>query len=150
MVEEKDPEEMNLNLAAALGAGDVSTQCFSIYVPNKDSSGNEIGNQRQWVLEAIRLLSEINGGATAMPPVEGGWVNEDGDIIWEQPVVVYSFIRPEPFLAQLSQIREFLHRMGRETRQGEVAFEFDGRFYRIRSFDPMETEESDDETNSTD
>jgi len=25
--------------------------------------------------------------------------------------------------------------MGRETKQGEVAFEFDGRFYRIRSFD---------------
>jgi len=26
--------------------------------------------------------------------------------------------------------------MGRETNQGEVAFEFDGRFYRIRQFDP--------------
>jgi hypothetical protein len=29
----------------------------------------------------------------------------------------------------------FLHRMGRETNQGEIAFEFDGRFYRIRNFD---------------
>ena len=26
-------------------------------------------------------------------------------------------------------------RLGRETRQGEVAFEFDGRFFRIREFD---------------
>jgi hypothetical protein len=38
----------------------------------------------------------------------------------------------EPFLPRL---REFLHRMGRETNQGEIAFEFDGRFYRIRTFD---------------
>ncbi|MDQ2733299.1 MAG: hypothetical protein M3Y56_16745 [Armatimonadota bacterium] len=95
-----------------------------------------MGNQRRWVLEAIRLLSEINGGATAMPPVEGGWLNDEGQIIWEQPVVVYSFIRPAQFLSNLSRIREFLHRMGRETNQGEVAFEFDGRFYRIRTFDP--------------
>jgi hypothetical protein len=27
--------------------------------------------------------------------------------------------------------------MGRETRQGEVAFEFDGRFDRIREFDQV-------------
>jgi hypothetical protein len=80
-------------------------------------------------------LSEINGGATAMPPVEGGWLNDQGEIIWENPVLVYSFIRPDPFLSSLPRLREFLHRMGRETNQGEIAFEFDGRFYRIRNFD---------------
>jgi len=92
------------------------------------------------VLEAIRLLSEINGGATAMPPVEGGWLNDEGEIIWENPVIVYSFIRTAQFLNSLRRIREFLHRMGRETKQGEIAFEFDGRFYRIRDFDAGQTE----------
>ncbi len=131
---EKDDEE--LNLARALGSdGGVSTQCFTIYVPNKDRKGQEIGNQRKWVLGAIQLLSQINGGASAMPPVEGGWLNDEGEIIWENPVVVYSFIRPDQFLQKLPRLREFLHRMGRETNQGEVAFEFDGRFYRIRKFD---------------
>src|SRR5580700_8690350 len=95
-----------VDLAAALGVGEVSAQCFAIYVPNKDRDGKEIGNQRAWVLEAIRLLSSINGGATAMPPVEGGWQNDQGEIIWESPVVVYSFIRPDGFLANLSRIRE--------------------------------------------
>jgi hypothetical protein len=66
-----------VDLGAALGAdAGISTQCFTIYIPNKDRDGNEIGNQCKWVLEAIRLLSEINGGATAMPPVEGGWLND--------------------------------------------------------------------------
>lgn len=128
-----------VDLGAALGADPgISTQCFTVYVPNKDRDGKEIGNQRKWVLEAIHLLSEMNGGATAMPPVEGGWLSDQGEIIWENPVIVYSFIRPDQFLSSLPRLREFLHRMGRETNQGEIAFEFDGRFYRIRNFDAAE------------
>ena len=118
-----------------MGATDsFSAQCFSLYVPNKDKEDQEFGNQRRWVLDAIRLLSEINGGATAIP-VEGGWMDDSGRVILEEPVIVYSYIKLEPFLKNLHKIREFLHRMGRETAQGEVAFEFDGRFFRIRQFD---------------
>src|SRR5438128_7487956 len=96
-----------------------------LYIPNKDQHDQEIGTQRRWVLDAIRLLSEINGGATAIQ-VEGGWVNEDGTIILEHPVIVYSFItRPDEFVKHLPRIRAFLHQLGRETNQGEVAFEFD-------------------------
>lgn len=136
MESQQEPANQDVDLAEALSAeADVSTQCFSLYVPNKDRHNREIGNQRKWVLEAIHLLSAINGGATAMPPVEGGWLNDDGGIIWENPVVVYSFIRPDQFLSKLPQVRAFLHRMGRETNQGEIAFEFDNRFYRIRNFD---------------
>jgi len=87
------------------------------------------------VLDAIRLLSEVNGGATAIP-VEGGWLNDEGQIILEHPVIVYSFVtQPDEFLKQLPRLRAFLHQMGWETNQGEVAFEFDDRFYRIRQFD---------------
>lgn len=130
-----DEDSVELDLAQALGAENASSQCISIYVPNKDSSGNEIGTQRKWVLEAMKLLSEMNGGATVMPPVEGGWLNDQKEIIWENPVIVYSYIKPDKFIEQLPMLREFLHRMGRETRQGEIAFEFDGDFYRIRQFD---------------
>jgi hypothetical protein len=130
---ERQGEE--IDIAAALGAdAGVSTQCFSIYIPNKDRAGNEIGNQRKWVLEAIQLLTEINGGATAMPPVEGAWLNDEGEVIWEEPVVVYSYVRVRAFVRAFPRIREFLHRLGRETNQGETVFEFDGEFYRIREF----------------
>jgi hypothetical protein len=132
----KDQGQDVIDIPAALGAdAGVSPQCFSIYIPNKDQSGQEIGNQRKWVLEAIGLLCEINGGSSAMPPVEGAWRNDDSAIIWENPVVVYSYVRTEAFLQNLPRLREFLHRMGRETNQGEVAFEFAERFYRIRTFD---------------
>jgi hypothetical protein len=38
-------------------------------------------------------------------------------------------------MAHRAQLRAFLHRLGRETRQGEIAFEFDGQFFRITTFD---------------
>lgn len=138
---QQEEELPQIDLGMALGAdGGVSTQCFAVYVPNKDRSGQEIGNQRKWILEFIRLLCELNGGATAMPPVEGGWLNTQDQIVWDGPVVVYSFVRTEPFLSNLPRLRELLHRMGRETNQGEVAFEFDGKFYRIRNFDAVQAQ----------
>lgn len=84
----------------------------------------------------LALLTELNGGATAMPQTEGVWGNERGKLIWEHPVVVYSFIRGDLFFANLARIREFLHRMGRETNQGEVAVEYQKQFFLIREYDP--------------
>jgi hypothetical protein len=124
------------SLSSLVGASEeTSVQVLTLYIPNKDRKNQEIGNQRKWVVEAAKLLAGIGGGVTIMPPVEGGWVDPDGVIVWESPVVVYSFIKPEPFSKTVQKLREFLHRLGRETNQGEVAFEFDGWFYRITKFD---------------
>jgi len=131
-----EPPTPGEDFRAAFGAeAGVGVQCFTLYVPNKDRNDNEFGTQRRWVLEAINLLSEINGGATAIP-VEGGWVNHDGKLILENPVVVYSFVVDAArFLGELPRLRAFLHSLGRETDQGEIAFEFGDHFYRIRAFD---------------
>jgi hypothetical protein len=134
MDDENDIVEFNLTTALGAEPG-VSIQCFSAYIPNKDKNGIEVADHRRWVLECRELLAQINGGASVMPPIEGGWVNDSGVTIWENPVVVYSFVHAEKFLENLPRIREFLHRMGRETNQGEVAFEFGSEFFRIRNFD---------------
>ena len=132
-------ESEDVDIGKALGAtpDEVSTQVLSLYIPNKDRDNKEFGTQRKWVLEAGRLLAEIGGGFTIMPPVEGGWVNPNAaQIILENPVVIYTYVKPKEFVEKLPLLREFLHRMGRETGQGEVAVEFDGRFYRISNYDP--------------
>src|SRR5437763_7998052 len=104
-------DELGLDFAASFGAeADPSTQAFSIYVPNKDRDGKEIGNQRQWVLEALQLLGTIGGGATAMPPVEGVWMSAEREFVWENPIIVYSYIKPEQFVARRPELRAFLHR----------------------------------------
>jgi hypothetical protein len=133
-------EELDLDVGNALGASEpASVQVLTLYIPDKDREGNELGTQRQWVLQAAGLLAPMGRGVTIMPPVEGGWYDEADDrTVWEHPVLVYTYIIPEPFLERLGELREFLHRMGRETNQGEVVCEFDGQFYRITSFDPSE------------
>lgn len=125
-----------MDLAGELGANaGISIQCLTLYIPSKDKAGNEIVDQRRWVVSGAKLLAEIGGGVTIMPPVEGGWMDSQGTIVWESPILVYTFIRPEEFRLVLPALRNFLHSLGRETDQGEVALEFDGRFYRIATFD---------------
>jgi hypothetical protein len=125
-----------MDLGHALGAdGGISVQALTLYVPNKDRDGKEIGDQRRWVLAAAELLARIGGGVTILPPAEGGWQNPAGGLVWESPVLVYTYVRPAEFRALLPELRAFLHALGRETNQGEVAIEFDGRLYRITTFD---------------
>jgi hypothetical protein len=125
-----------MHIGNALGAdGGISVQSLTLYVPNKDRDGREIGDQRRWVLEAAQLLARIGGGVTILPPVEGGWQNPNGGLVWESPVLVYTYVRPAEFRQLMPDLRQLLHRLGRETNQGEVAVEFDGRLYRITNFD---------------
>ncbi len=81
-----------------------------------------------------------------MPPADGSWISpekainavndlKDEDVIWEKTTIIYTFIKANSFLNNLKSLRIFLHRFGRETNQGEVVFEFDGRFFRISDFD---------------
>ena len=130
-------EELELDLAEAVGADrGTSVQTLTLYIPDRDQNGVEIGDQRRWVLEAAQLLGAIGGGVTIEPPVEGGWYNQSaGRFVWERPVLMYTYVHPERFVSRLPDLRSFLHRLGRETRQGEVAFEFDGQFFRVRKFE---------------
>jgi hypothetical protein len=134
---EPPQDEVEVNLGAALGAEvGTSTQRLTLYLPNKDRENREIADQAAWVNRARQLLTEINGGATALPPADGTWRTDEGNVLWEQTRLVYSYVRPDAFLAQLGRLRQFLHQFGRETNQGEVVFEFDGQFFRVRHFDP--------------
>lgn len=133
-----EDDDIELDLVAELGATErVSNQTLTIYIPDKDRDGNEIGNQRKWVLEAARLFGEIGGGATILPPVEGCWFNEaTQQMVWEHPVIVYTFVNPDRFRQLLPRLRAFVHRLGRETKQGEVAVQFGDELYRIQNFEP--------------
>lgn len=71
-----------------------------------------------------------------MPPARGGWLSPTGRMIWEDTVLVYSYIRASSFLEHLEVLRAFLHRLGRQTGQGEIVVEFGDSMYHITEYDP--------------
>jgi hypothetical protein len=121
----------DIDIAEAFGAADSRDQRFAVYIPNKDKYGNAV-DQSQWIKEALTLLSSICGGATAMPPIRGAWLNEkDGNLVIEEPVLVYAFIETDAFAERLAEVVSLVLRIGTETQQGQMAIEFNQTFYLI-------------------
>jgi hypothetical protein len=128
---------MELDLGKELGATqEPSAQRLTLYIPNKDRDGRPVDDHEKWTKEAQELLTEIGDGATAFPPVDGTWRKPDGTDLWEQTKLIYTFIDPDKLVANISRLRAFLHRFGRETNQGKVVFEFDGLLWGIDRYDP--------------
>lgn len=125
-----------IDLGGVLGADEGgSVQRLTLYVPSQDRDGVEF-DPSPWIEEALKLLSKIGGGATAMPPADGAWLDPDRDTLMREKVVLaYTFIDPDRLEAMLPELRRFLHRLGRETRQGEVVCEFEGVLFKIRDYD---------------
>lgn len=132
-------DDRELDLAAALGAErEASTQVLSLYITNKDRRGRRI-NTRPWIREAQEVLTRIGEGYTTTPPHDGGWESEGAKVRREKTVIVYTYIKPDRFVAHLAELREFLHRFGRETDQEVVVVELSGAkgswFFRIKEYD---------------
>ena len=82
-------------------------------------------------------LSRLFGGATSVVGF-GGWLDDErgGNVKEEQVSLVMSFTTADELNADnVLELRRFLHRMGREAQQGEVACYSGGRLMRIRSYD---------------
>jgi hypothetical protein len=123
-------------LVDALGAAeDASAERLTLYIPSQDRYGASF-DPSPWIDDALRLLSAIGGGATAMPPADGAWLNQETNaLIIEKVVLVYTFIDPDRFEAEVPTLRRCLHRLGRETGQGEVICELEGQLFKIRDYD---------------
>ncbi len=132
-------EHWELDLAVALGAErEASTQVLSLYIPNKDRHGRPI-RIASWIREAQEILTRIGEGYTTTPPHDGGWETATGRVRREKTVIVYTYVKPDRFLAHVAALREFLHRFGRETNQEVVVVELSGGegswFFRIKEYD---------------
>ncbi len=125
-----------LDLSKAMGADKASAiQRLTLYIPSRDRHGADF-DPKPWVEQALKLLSGIGGGATALPPVDGAWFNQEtSKLVTGKVVLAYTFIEPDKFETALPALRAFLHRLGRETDQGEIVFEFEDRLFRIHEYD---------------
>jgi hypothetical protein len=120
-----------IDIAAIFGAEVGFSERFAVYVPNKDRDGNSV-EQGPWIERIMTILSELCGGATAMPPVRGAWLNpESKKLVFEEPVLVYAYVNPAKFVSGIKDLANIVREMGVQTNQGQVAFEFGGVLYFI-------------------
>lgn len=104
-----------------LGAAKSASTLLVLFIPSVDRRSKPI-SQGYWVNEALRVLGQSFGGATAFPRGRGVWRDNarGGELIYDKPVVIQCYTNKRLIAKLANSLREFLVRMGTETKQGAV------------------------------
>lgn len=120
------------NGAELLGAAKPKDAWVMVYIPSEDRDEKPIDHE-YWRIEAVRLMSKLFGGATSVRGV-GGWLDRErgGKVKEEENSMVFSFMDEEDWNEEnIPVLKDFLYRMGRETRQGAVGIVVMGEYLEI-------------------
>lgn len=97
----------------------------AIYVPSTIDVDKEVNNEQQ-VLQIIKKLSLLFGGATASDAV-GGWVANDGQTVIEKIKIVYSYCTSEQLKENIDTILEICENLKKEMLQEAITLEINGQ-----------------------
>jgi hypothetical protein len=119
--------------AALLGANKAASTLLVLFIPSGDRYDEPI-DQEYWVEEALKVLGECFGGATAFPQGRGVWRDDaqGGKLLLDEPVVIQCYTSEEAIEQQAARLRDFLTRMGAEARQGAVGLVIDRDYMEIQ------------------
>lgn len=119
------------------GATSTRRVLIVLWIPSADRDGEDLPDQDKWSTAALDLFAELYGGATAMPPADGIWRDEDrGKVIRESPILIHCYVTEEQAHDRKAQgkLGAFCRKMGKETRQGEVVLLIDGEWHSFKNF----------------
>lgn len=104
-----------------------------LWIPSADRDGVTLSDQDQWKNKALEFFGQTFGGATAMPRADGVWRDDadGGRLVRDFPIMLHSYVTEAQAEDKklLGKLASFCRKMGRETRQGEVALLVDGVFH---------------------
>lgn len=120
------------DFAGALGASKAAATLLVLFIPSKDRSDKPI-DQGFWVEEALNALGKMFGGATAFPQGKGVWRDDaqGGKLLFDEPVIIQCYTSEYIIENSMVPLREFLHRMGRDARQGAIGLVIDRDYMEI-------------------
>lgn len=128
------------DLHTALGAGPPAGALqITVFIPSVDRDGAPI-DQMSWREETLRVLGRLFRGATAFPPGRGVWRDDKtSELVFDDTVMVTCYVPTAAFDRQaMATLRAFLHRLGREGKQGEVGVVIGSEYFGITAFDQEE------------
>ena len=96
-----------------------STIQLMLFIPSVDRDSKHI-NQILWKDEVLEWLGQAFGGATAFPRGRGVWRDDErgGQLVFDDTVVIISFVSAASLEAKVKDLRTFLIQMGHQTNQG--------------------------------
>jgi hypothetical protein len=120
------------DFAKALGASKGASTLLLLFIPSKDRTDQPI-DQGYWVEEALTALGTLFGGATAFPQGKGVWRDDaqGGRLLFDEPVVIQCYTSEQAIENRAEELKAFLHRMGREARQGAIGLVIDRDYLEI-------------------
>jgi hypothetical protein len=120
------------DFADALGASQAASTLLVLFIPSKDRGDLPI-DQPLWVTESLAVLGTLFGGATAFPQGKGVWRDDaqGGKLLHDEPVIIQCYTSESLIQDRIVELRDFLHRMGREARQGAIGLVIDGHYLEI-------------------
>ena len=126
------------DLAERFQADKAESTLLVLFILSVDRSEQPI-DQESWVSQALELLGQEFGGATAYPQARGVWRDEvqGGKLVFDEPVIIQCYTNEQALEQGADRLREFLVRMGSETSQGAVGLVIDRDYLEIR-FPPGE------------
>lgn len=119
--------------AQLFGVDKAESTLLVLFIPSKDRFSEPI-DQDVWVTEVLEVLGQLFGGATAFPQGRGVWRDDarGGVLVYDEPVVIQCYTNDDLLQRQATALRDFLVRMGTETRQGAVGYVIDRDYLEIR------------------
>ena len=109
-----------------------------LFVPSVQRDGTTAIDQEHWVEEALDVLGQLFGGATAFPRAKGVWRDDQmgGVLVKDQPVVIHCYTTPADISDpdRLARLGSFCRRMGREAHQGEIGLVIGDEYLAFRDF----------------
>ncbi len=120
-----------------LGAvrGDPRNFTVSVFVPSQTRDGIPI-DHGAWQVQALEVMAKLFGGATVIEG-KGAWRDDErgGKIGVEKISAVFSLMAKSSWNKKtVPELAKFLHRMGRDSNQGEIGLVVDGQYFPIREF----------------
>lgn len=94
-----------------------------------------------WTRRSLEVLGRLFRGATAYPRGLGVWRDDQhgGLLVYDRTTIVFAYVTPGDLTTEaVSELRRYLHRLGRETNQGEVGLVLDGSYIGITRFEEDE------------
>src|SRR5271157_5730468 len=96
------------DFAKALGASKGASTLLVLFIPSRDRTDEAI-DQGYWVDEALKTLG----------------------MLFDGPVIIQCYASEQAIESRTADLRRFLHRMGREARQGAIGLVIDRDYLEI-------------------